>query len=199
MSESKSNKPAAKKTAAKKPAEKKVEAKKPEAKKPAIKKTVKQPAVEIIAGGEVSMKLNTLSPTPGSKHSSKRVGRGIGSTLGKTCGKGHKGQKSRSGGYHKVGFEGGQMPLQRRIPKFGFTSKKALTRAELSLRTLEKIANIKVIDLNILKSSGLVSDKVNLVKVISSGTISKPVNLKGLKVTPGARKLIEAAGGTITE
>jgi large subunit ribosomal protein L15 len=149
------------------------------------------------------MRLNTISPAPGSKHAPKRVGRGIGSTLGKTCGRGHKGQKARSGGYHKVGFEGGQMPLQRRIPKFGFFSRKALTRAEMPLRLLNKIAkNIKVdtvIDLPLLKSLGVVGEKVESVKVISSGELKLKVKLKGLKVTPGAKKAIESVGGTVAQ
>jgi large subunit ribosomal protein L15 len=149
------------------------------------------------------MRLNTISPAPGSKHAPKRVGRGIGSTLGKTCGKGHKGQKSRSGGYHKVGFEGGQMPLQRRIPKFGFFSRKASTRAEISLRLLDKIAkNLKdgeEINLDLLKSLGLVDKRVEVVKVILSGEISTKVSVKGLRTTPGAKKAIESAGGTVQE
>lgn len=149
------------------------------------------------------MRLNTISPAPGSKHAPKRVGRGIGSTLGKTCGKGHKGQKSRTGGYHKVGFEGGQMPLQRRIPKFGFVSRKALTRAEISLRLLDKIAkNLKggeEINLDLLNSLGIVDKRVEVVKVIFSGEITTKVTIKGLKTTPGAKKAIESAGGSVQE
>ena len=147
------------------------------------------------------MRLNTISAQAGSRQTRKRVGRGIGSTLGKTCGKGHKGQKARSGGYHKVGFEGGQMPLQRRIPKFGFISRKARTRFELSLRSLAKIAaNIKDnkdIDLLTLESLGVINKHVSKVKVILSGEIEMPVNLKGIDVTPGARKAIEKAGGKV--
>ena len=147
------------------------------------------------------MRLNAISSQEGSRHSRKRVGRGIGSTLGKTCGKGHKGQKARSGGYHKVGFEGGQMPLQRRIPKFGFISRKARTRFELSLRSLSKIAsNIKdnkEIDLDTLLSLGVINKHVSKVKVILSGDIEIPVNLKGIHVTPGAKKAIEKAGGKV--
>tara|TARA_A100001015_G_C14941050_1_gene692555 strand:- start:721 stop:1170 length:450 start_codon:yes stop_codon:yes gene_type:complete len=149
------------------------------------------------------MRLNTIAPTPGSKRPSKRVGRGIGSTLGKTCGKGHKGQKARSGGYHKVGFEGGQMPLQRRIPKFGFVSRKALTRGEISLRLLDKVSNNlkegEVVTLDLLKDLGLFDKRVEVVKVILSGDIKSKVSVKGLKVTPGAKKAIESAGGIITE
>lgn len=147
------------------------------------------------------MRLNTISSQEGSRHSRKRVGRGIGSTLGKTCGRGHKGQKARSGGYHKVGFEGGQMPLQRRIPKFGFISRKARTRFELSLRSLGKIASNledkKELDLLTLESLGVINKHVTKVKVILSGEIKIPVNLKGIDVTPGARKAIEGAGGKI--
>jgi large subunit ribosomal protein L15 len=147
------------------------------------------------------MRLNTISAEEGSKHSRKRVGRGIGSTLGKTCGKGHKGQKSRSGGYHKVGFEGGQMPLQRRIPKFGFVSRKSRSRFELSLRELAKIAsNIKdkQVDLLLLESLGVINKHVKKVKVILSGEINTPVNLNGISVTPGALKAIEKAGGKVS-
>ena len=147
------------------------------------------------------MRLNTISAQAGSRKSRKRVGRGIGSTLGKTCGRGHKGQKARSGGYHKVGFEGGQMPLQRRVPKFGFISRKARTRFELSLRSLAKIAvnlkDKKEIDLLTLESLGVINKHVSKVKVILSGEITVPVNLKGINVTPGARKAIEKAGGKV--
>lgn len=144
------------------------------------------------------MNLNTLSPAPGEKKDAKRVGRGIGSGLGKTGGRGHKGQKSRSGGFHKRGFEGGQMPLQRRLPKVGFNSRKSLTSAEVRLDTL---ANIKadVIDLLTLKAAGAVAENTKSVKVINSGDISTAVNLKGIAVTAGAKKAIEAAGGKIEE
>jgi large subunit ribosomal protein L15 len=144
------------------------------------------------------MNLNTIAPAPGSKKDAKRVGRGIGSGLGKTCGRGHKGQKSRSGGFHKRGFEGGQMPLQRRLPKVGFTSRKSMTSAEVRL---DALANIKadVIDLLTLKSVGAVPENTQRVKVINSGEISTAINLKGLSVTAGAKTAIEAAGGKVEE
>lgn len=142
------------------------------------------------------MKLNTLSPAPGSKKASKRVGRGIGSGLGKTGGRGHKGQKSRSGGFHKVGFEGGQMPLQRRLPKVGFNSKTAQYSAELRLNELNKV-EADVIDIAALKALNLVPAQTQKVKVIASGEVTKAVQLKGIAVTPGARQAIEAAGGKI--
>ena len=144
------------------------------------------------------MRLNTLKPAAGSKKDSKRVGRGIGSGLGKTCGRGHKGQKSRSGGYHKIGFEGGQMPLQRRLPKVGFSSRKSRFVDELRLNELA-LAGTDVVDLDALKSANLVSREVKTVKVFASGTIEKAVTVKGLKVTKGARAAIEAAGGKIEE
>jgi large subunit ribosomal protein L15 len=144
------------------------------------------------------MNLNTLSPAEGEKKDAKRVGRGIGSGLGKTGGRGHKGQKSRSGGFHKRGFEGGQMPLQRRLPKVGFNSRKALTSAEVRLDTLAKI-EADVIDLLALKAVGAVAENTKSVKVINSGEISTAVNLKGIAVTAGAKKAIEAAGGKIEE
>jgi large subunit ribosomal protein L15 len=144
------------------------------------------------------MHLNTLQPASGSKKNAKRVGRGIGSGLGKTCGRGHKGQKSRSGGFSKVGFEGGQMPLQRRLPKVGFASRSAKLSAEIRLYELSKI-DADVIDLNALIKADIVPAFTKKAKVIASGEISKPVNLKGIKVTPGARKAIEAAGGKIED
>jgi large subunit ribosomal protein L15 len=144
------------------------------------------------------MNLNTLSPAEGEKKDAKRVGRGIGSGLGKTGGRGHKGQKSRSGGFHKRGFEGGQMPLQRRLPKVGFNSRKALTSAEVRLDTLAKI-EADVVDLLALKAAGAVAENTKSVKVINSGEISTAVNLKGIAVTAGAKKAIEAAGGKIEE
>jgi large subunit ribosomal protein L15 len=142
------------------------------------------------------VKLNSLQPAKDSRPTPKRVGRGMGSGLGKTCGRGHKGQRARAGGYHKVGFEGGQMPLQRRVPKFGFTSLKARDRAELRLDKLARI-EAQVIDLGTLKSAGLVPAKTRRVKIIASGIIDKPVSVKGIAVTKGARAAIEAAGGTI--
>jgi len=144
------------------------------------------------------MNLNTLSPAPGEKKDAKRVGRGIGSGLGKTGGRGHKGQKSRSGGFHKRGFEGGQMPLQRRLPKVGFNSRKSLTTAEVRLDTLANIES-DVIDLLALKAAGAVAENTLRVKVINSGEISTAVNLKGIAVTAGAKQAIEAAGGKIEE
>ena len=142
------------------------------------------------------MRLNSIKPAAGSKPSAKRVGRGIGSGLGKTCGRGHKGQKSRSGGFHKVGFEGGQMPLQRRLPKVGFTSRKAAVTAEIRLHELAKVEG-DVIDLAALKAANIVGEKIQRAKVIASGEISKAVTLKGIDATAGARKAIEAAGGKI--
>ncbi len=144
------------------------------------------------------MKLNTLSPAPGSRPSGKRVGRGIGSGLGKTCGRGHKGQKSRSGGKVKPGFEGGQMPLQRRLPKFGFTSRQAQYVAEIRLNELT-VAGTDVVDLDALKKADIIGDKIKRARVILSGEINKAVTVKGLKVTKGARAAIEAAGGKIEE
>lgn len=144
------------------------------------------------------MNLNTLSPDPGSRPSKKRLGRGIGSGLGKTSGKGHKGQKARAGGYHKINFEGGQMPIQRRLPKMGFKSRVCRTVDQI---TLDEVAAIKaeVIDLEVLKASGLVSRSIREVKIILSGEINVPVKLKGLRVTKGARSAIEQAGGHIEE
>jgi len=144
------------------------------------------------------MQLNNLHPAEGSKKSGKRVGRGIGSGWGKTCARGHKGQKSRSGGFHKVGFEGGQMPLQRRLPKIGFNSRRSATRAEVRLHELAGVA-ADVIDLQALIDAGVVPATTKRVKVIASGEISKAVQLKAVGVTPGARKAIEAAGGKIQD
>ena len=144
------------------------------------------------------MNLNTLQPAPGSKKAGKRVGRGIGSGLGKTCGRGHKGQKSRSGGFTKVGFEGGQMPLQRRLPKVGFASRSAKLSAEVRLNELANIDS-DVIDIDALIKADVVPAITQKAKVIASGEIEKAVQLKGIKVTPGARKAIEAAGGKIED
>ncbi len=144
------------------------------------------------------MHLNTLQPAPGSKKNAKRVGRGIGSGTGKTCGRGHKGQKSRSGGFTKVGFEGGQMPLQRRLPKVGFASRSFKLSAEVRLYELTKI-DADVIDLQALIEADIIPAISQKAKVIASGEITKAVNLKGIKVTPGARKAIEAAGGKIED
>src|SRR3990167_11155242 len=144
------------------------------------------------------MYLNTLHPAPGSKKKSKRLGRGIGSGKGKTCGRGHKGQRARAGGYHKVGFEGGQMPLQRRIPKSGFRSQQALYREEVYLSDLNKIS-ADVIDLTTLIEAGLVRANTKDVKIISSGELSLAVTIRGISVSAGARKLIEAAKGQVEE
>ena len=142
------------------------------------------------------MQLNTLQPAPGSKKNGKRVGRGIGSGLGKTCGRGHKGQKSRSGGFTKIGFEGGQMPLQRRLPKVGFSSRSSKLSAEVRLGELAGI-KADVIDIAALIAANIVPASTQKVKVIASGELSKAVTLKGVKVTPGALKAIEAAGGKV--
>ncbi len=142
------------------------------------------------------MELNTIQPAAGAKHAKRRVGRGIGSGLGKTSGRGHKGQKSRSGGFHKVGFEGGQMPLQRRLPKRGFKSLNATFKAEVRLSDLENMA-VSEIDILALKQAGVLSVLAKDVRVILSGEIAKKVNLKGLAVTKGAKAAIEAAGGSV--
>ncbi len=142
------------------------------------------------------MQLNTLSPATGSKKAPKRLGRGIGSGTGKTAGKGHKGQKARAGGYHKVGFEGGQMPLQRRLPKFGFISRKSLARDEVRLSELINLP-VAEIDMVVLKDCGLITSNINDVKVILDGEIKKALTLQGLNVTAGAKKAIEAAGGKV--
>lgn len=144
------------------------------------------------------MRLNTIKPASGSKRPRTRVGRGIGCGLGKTCGRGHKGQHARSGGYHKVGFEGGQMPLQRRIPKFGFTSRKQLVFAEIRLRELNKL-EAGVVDLAVLLNANLITSGVKRVKVFLSGKIEQAVTLKGIKATKGAKAAIEAAGGKVEE
>ncbi|MBU2569437.1 MAG: 50S ribosomal protein L15 [Gammaproteobacteria bacterium] len=142
------------------------------------------------------MYLNSISPAEGSRKKAKRVGRGIGSTLGKTCGRGHKGQKARSGGFHKVGFEGGQMPLQRRLPKVGFTSRCKRLTAEVRLSELANLPT-ESIDLQVLIETGVVPVFTKTAKVIQSGEISKAVTLKGIKVTAGAKASIEAAGGKV--
>lgn len=142
------------------------------------------------------MDLNTIQPALGSKHVKRRVGRGIGSGLGKTSGRGHKGQKSRAGGFHKVGFEGGQMPLQRRTPKRGFKSAALRFNDEITLRALELLGKDEV-DLLTLKQAGLVGDNIKNVKVIASGKLSRKITLKGLLATAGAKVAIEAAGGSI--
>jgi large subunit ribosomal protein L15 len=142
------------------------------------------------------MFLNTIRSSEGARKKSKRVGRGIGCTLGKTCGRGHKGQKARSGGFHKVGFEGGQMPLQRRLPKIGFTSLISKYSAEVRLNELSQL-NSEVIDLKVLIDANIVPAFTKKAKIIKSGELSKAVTIKGIKVTGGAKESIEAAGGKV--
>ena len=142
------------------------------------------------------MELNGIKPAAGAKHAKRRVGRGIGSGLGKTGGRGHKGQKSRAGGYHKVGFEGGQMPLQRRLPKRGFKSQSAKFNAEVTLAALERLGAADV-DLLTLKQAGLIGDHIKVVKVVKSGELTKAVKLTGIGATAGAKAAIEAAGGSV--
>ena len=142
------------------------------------------------------MELNSIKPAEGSKHAARRVGRGIGSGLGKTAGRGHKGQKSRSGGYHKVGFEGGQMPLQRRLPKRGFKSHLLKYNAEITLTTLSRL-DLAEVDVLTLKQAGLVSQMAKVVKVVKSGELAKAVKLTGIGATAGAKTAIEAAGGSV--
>lgn len=142
------------------------------------------------------MQLNTIQPAAGAKHSKRRVGRGIGSGLGKTAGRGHKGQKSRAGGYHKVGFEGGQMPLQRRLPKRGFKSASLKFNAEVNLDDLQALVADEI-DLMTLKAVGLVPELTKNAKVILSGSISRKITLKGVGATAGAKAAIEAAGGSV--
>jgi len=144
------------------------------------------------------MYLNTIAPAPGAKKPAKRAGRGIGSGLGKTGGRGHKGQKSRSGGSVKPGFEGGQMPIQRRLPKFGFTSRKSLVSDQVTLTEIAKVEG-DVVSLESLQAAGLVKKSMQFVKVLKSGEVTRAVTVKGLKVTKGAREAIEAAGGKIEE
>ncbi|MCY7371466.1 MAG: 50S ribosomal protein L15 [Polaromonas sp.] len=142
------------------------------------------------------MQLNTIKPSAGAKHAKRRVGRGIGSGLGKTAGRGHKGQKSRAGGYHKVGFEGGQMPMQRRLPKRGFKSQNLKFNAEVTLAALERLGLAEV-DLLVLKTARLVGQHAKNVKVIQSGKLSKPVKLNGISATAAAKLAIEAVGGAV--
>ncbi|WP_295885661.1 50S ribosomal protein L15 [uncultured Thiohalocapsa sp.] len=144
------------------------------------------------------MQLNDLKPAPGSRPARKRVGRGIGSGLGKTGGRGHKGQKSRSGGFHKLGFEGGQMPLQRRLPKVGFRSRGALERDEIRLSELGRVEGSEV-TLDSLRAAGLIGVAVKRVKIIKSGNVSRAVTVRGLAVTSGAKAAIEAAGGSVED
>ena len=142
------------------------------------------------------MQLNTIKPASGAKHAKRRVGRGIGSGLGKTAGRGHKGQKSRSGGYHKVGFEGGQMPLQRRLPKRGFKSALLQFNAEVTLNDINAL-DVADVDVLVLKQAGLVANLAKRVKVIKTGEITRAVNLKDIVATAGAKAAIEAAGGSV--
>lgn len=142
------------------------------------------------------MKLNELSPAEGSKKDRKRAGRGMGSGIGKTAGRGHKGQKSRSGGFHKVGFEGGQMPLQRRLPKRGFASRTARYSAEVRLYQVQ-VMKVDLIDLETLKAEKIVGHDTRKVKIINTGTLDRAVTIKGLNVTKGAQAAIEAAGGKV--
>lgn len=142
------------------------------------------------------MELNNIKPADGAKHAKRRVGRGIGSGLGKTAGRGHKGQKSRAGGYHKVGFEGGQMPLQRRLPKRGFKSQTLKFNAEVTLTALAQLGLVEV-DMLALKQAGLVGQNAKVVKVINTGSIASAVKLTGIGATAGAKAAIEAAGGTL--
>ena len=144
------------------------------------------------------LRLNTISPAPGAKHSAKRVGRGIGSGLGKTGGRGHKGQKSRSGGSVRPGFEGGQMPMQKRLPKYGFTSRIAQTTAQVRSAELNLITD-EVIDLDALKRADIIGSKIERAKVFLSGDVTKAVTVKGLAVTKGAREAIEKAGGKVED
>lgn len=142
------------------------------------------------------MELNSIKPAAGAKHAKRRVGRGIGSGLGKTAGRGHKGQKSRAGGYHKVGFEGGQMPLQRRLPKRGFKSHLLKFNAEITLTMLEQLG-LDSVDMLALKQAGLIGELIKVVKVIKTGEIKKAVKLNGIGATAGAKAAIEAAGGSL--
>ncbi len=142
------------------------------------------------------MELNSIQPADGAKHAKRRVGRGIGSGLGKTAGRGHKGQKSRSGGFHKIGFEGGQMPLQRRLPKRGFKSLAAPYKAEIRLSDLERLP-VGDVDMLALKQAGLVSELARVVRIIQSGELTKKVTVTGLIATKGAKAAIEAAGGSV--
>jgi large subunit ribosomal protein L15 len=144
------------------------------------------------------MNLNTLKPAEGEKTSRKRVGRGIGSGMGKTCGRGHKGQKSRSGGFTKIGFEGGQMPLQRRLPKVGFSSRVSIITSQVTLSQLDKLSETDI-NIDVLKEHNLVTKNILRVKVMLSGEINRSINISGIRATKGAKAAIEAAKGTISE
>ena len=145
------------------------------------------------------MRLNTIKPAPGAQKKKQRVGRGIGSGSGKTCGLGHKGQRSRSGGSIPIGFEGGQMPFQRRIPKFGFTSRKAKRAAEVRLSELNCFTGEEAVDLALLKKTNIIPRRIKQVKIIASGSVEKALTIRGLAVTKGAKAAIEQAGGKIVE
>ena len=142
------------------------------------------------------MRLNSLKPNKGAKKAKMRVGRGIGCGKGKTCGRGHKGQRARAGGYHKLGFEGGQMPLQRRLPKFGFTSRKALTTAEVRLQELNQLAG-DVADIQSLRAANIINGKTKQAKIFVSGKLEKVITVRGLRVTKGAKAAIEKLGGKV--
>jgi len=142
------------------------------------------------------MKLNTLTPGFGAKHAKKRVGRGIGSGLGKTCGRGHKGQKARAGGFHKINFEGGQMPIQRRLPKLGFRSRKAIYHEEIPVGRLNSLEQAEV-TFSILKECGVINRNTKSVKIYLSGELTKLVHVKGIRVTKGAQEMIRSFGGTV--
>ncbi|WP_419420022.1 50S ribosomal protein L15 [Legionella sp. D16C41] len=144
------------------------------------------------------MNLNSLSPDFGSRPSRRRVGRGIGSGLGKTCGRGHKGQKARAGGFHKINFEGGQMPIQRRLPKMGFKSRIAKLVDEVTLSELSKL-DVDTVDFLTLKEHGVINSAIKDVKIILSGEITKPLKIKGLRITKGAKAAIEQAGGSVED
>ena len=144
----------------------------------------------------MTMELNSIKPAEGAKHARRRVGRGIGSGLGKTAGRGHKGQKSRAGGFHKVGFEGGQMPLYRRLPKRGFTSRDQHLYAQIRLSDLQKLP-VDEVDVQALKQAGVIAQAVKFVKVFKSGELSRKVTLQGMTATAGAKAAIEAAGGSV--
>lgn len=143
-----------------------------------------------------TMRLNTLRPAPGAKTPRVRVGRGIGSGIGKTCGKGHKGQKARAGGYHKVGFEGGQMPMQRRLPKSGFRSRQKLWHQELNLSNLNGVEATEI-DFTVLRENGLIKANTKTVKLVASGKLEKPITVRGIPMTKGAKAAIEALGGKV--
>jgi large subunit ribosomal protein L15 len=165
-------------------------------KKPA-KESASEAAVEKSSVKQTArMMLNTMQPAPGSKKKFKRLGRGIGSGKGKTCGRGHKGQRARAGGYHKVGFEGGQMPIQRRIPKSGFRSRQSLTRQEIYLSDLNRLEG-EVVDMITLRSSGVIRANTKDVKIVASGEVTRALTIRGIAVTAGARKAIETAKGKV--